>query len=1092
MPPTAITAAQVIYTNVEVEQSPTGNRGFQTVFYTTDRISREILETEIEPALQYFPRSNFGPKDSPAELLFFTLSTGQVVVGQITPLLTEVDKFNRKKMLFAHVLVFDGPEFRRVLDNNPFAVIDANPFARSYDDLMAAGHVIPTKINIPSTTVTAAISDTESDLRNLPRQLCTVEGLRTLLLMASAAATPKREADCLQIRGNPVVFLDFMRMLFALVPPAFRTACSFDTSYVSDTGQAKTAMARRWANGVGEGQKIKDDSAIIIDLQNGTAELDGTRFQPLTPFEQWFAEVSRQTDFVLNPQTIPRVHAASSLQELLWGQIDSLPCDVDDELFRGFLAVNSEYIRRLLQKNFAKYPGAGFAEELTAHALNWVGAAGPSALSNVPRRFSDDRICEWLVPRLEGHPTRKLNSEEVTALGQVAKSLKTRSGKLSANERLVCIVFHRWAHNPEELKQLLTTDSEDQFVRHAKWLLLSLSTKISRWAYLRQAMGLFFGFGAEEQGTVSLEILRALTCDGPDVKNIGSHHVLDVGFRRKVTLELMWKMFRGPSASKSERTPRPVEDRVQELHEAERDRPQGRETGRPGNVAPAAVLYSGQIFVSQRLPQLSKQQTEFLLDSFEAMRGSQGSQIAFFKWGAHVVIVLTQADSSIPCGWMWLLGAQTFAEYENNPFVFLRSQPALADFLEPLLSGSPEDLPLISKQLPAIQRFLLLISQRRKVGIRGTGPTVARTLEQVFAFVPVAARLSCTFFTGCLPEKSPFDTWLTGCQAESEQNTPVYDPMTFVMKGFPDIKPTNPYEVCMKGAPRHKLWDDIWPREQNVFDWFDVLSRLKQHDQHAAVADQISTDQTMREGEVEANADVPVSIGIAFLELNGIHKTLLHIVEEDFGSHLANVLSPSLRTWSEQNVYRALKSLHTGVSPSVMLQLAAETLNSTMTAVPGPELLGDLKELSARTAGDNARDAVWLRLMLAAFNRDWGKLSFLIEKLEPRDDGDELFRTLSQKLLTLFPSAEWEFICDAETDFGSVVGVQVNLPNNKSKPDSESVQLLGSLFGVRNLEDITTKPEETQLELDVDGRFWPSLAACLQRSLESSKVRPDA
>ena len=101
-----ISAAQVVFTNVEAEQSPTGHRGFQTVFYTTDRIDKKVLESEIEPAIQYFPREAYDTEDSPSEFLFFLISTGQVVVGKITPLLTEVDKFNRSKMLFAHLLVF--------------------------------------------------------------------------------------------------------------------------------------------------------------------------------------------------------------------------------------------------------------------------------------------------------------------------------------------------------------------------------------------------------------------------------------------------------------------------------------------------------------------------------------------------------------------------------------------------------------------------------------------------------------------------------------------------------------------------------------------------------------------------------------------------------------------------------------------------------------------------------------------------------------------------------------------------------------------------------------------------------------------------
>ena len=96
-------AAQVIFSNVEVDESPRRKSGFHTVFLTQPELSWEMVQQEIEPSLQYYPRA--GVKDvpdaeKPHEHVFFTTSTGLIALACIFPLFDEMDRFNRPKMLF--------------------------------------------------------------------------------------------------------------------------------------------------------------------------------------------------------------------------------------------------------------------------------------------------------------------------------------------------------------------------------------------------------------------------------------------------------------------------------------------------------------------------------------------------------------------------------------------------------------------------------------------------------------------------------------------------------------------------------------------------------------------------------------------------------------------------------------------------------------------------------------------------------------------------------------------------------------------------------------------------------------------------------
>lgn len=1093
---TTISAAQVVFTNVEAEQSPTGHRGFQTVFYTTNRIDKKVLENEIEPAIQYFPRNAYDPETSPSEFLFFVLSTGQVVVGRITPLLTEVDKFNRSKMLFAHLLVFERTEFRTYLNNDPFAVFDADPFYESYDQAVEKTGARSGAYEFPPMELPTISSKDRFKPDALPDGFRSTTICKNLLLIASAAATPKRETFRLQVRGNPTVFMDFLKGVFRLIPPAFRTSCTFDTAYISDSGKMKAASVRRWAVGIGDGQKLKDETTIPVDLNSGQSRLEGVQLPPVTPFENWLTNVTKR-DLCFSDEEVDRIHSASLLQELTWGQISEPAHHIDDVVFRQFLKVNEEYILALLRKNFSRFPGPELANTLADCALAWIAKNGPSALPSVPRQFSADMICGWLIPQFEKQPTHRPDEKELAAISAVVQSLKATKKPFTTNERQLGIYFCRWNRDLQGLEEWILNSSESEFERHAEWILRSLDGKISKWSYFRKKFGLFFGFGTDGNATGDTGILRTLTGEAPNSDSRNSDKYLDAGYRRKTVLRLMWKLSVSKTASKKNGAHR----RLESNNESDASDLQQVPTGtshrsRQREVLPIAVLYEDNIIVSQRMQQLNDSQTAFLRDVMLGLCDGGGQQVAFLAWGHSFVVALVDGESRIPSGWLWLLREEQLAEYDNNPFEFLKCQPALAEFAADLLSRSEDGRFELSIPLPAVQRLLLLASRQHALAVRGTGPTVAQELEQLFSLLPIAVRPSCTFSTCRVPDESSFSVWLQGCSSEAVPPIPIYDPQNSIIAPFPNISARTPYEVCVIRAPQHAEWNEIWPSRQEIFNDFYLLSELLQPQRDTGAKQLLKRWTDADEGR-ETDSVFSTVLRV-FAELNKQEIRESDAKFRDHEEYFKNRIQRMLSRINYSEEYSRIIAVevaeyimtHFPVSiqllwnldTSAIVQLMVENWTTGVSGIPEDSKLNAFHNVNARTVGDHSANALLLRMFLSAFDRDWNKLSFLVSSLERRDDCDDLFHTLARSLCHMFPPADCEFVCDPEGDTHAVVGVEIDLMNAGSKL-SESGQMICSLFGARSIQDVTDGRVEQELEPGITGRFWPDLFGFLLDSL---------
>ena len=414
-------ASQVIFTNVEEADSPRRKRGFQTVFLTQPELSWEMVLHEIEPSLQYYPRAGFASipdAEKPREHVFFTTSTGLIALACISPLLDEMDRFNRPKMLFAHVLLFDADDFAAQFGNDPFLVFEQHHFFPSFAEVSDSGmtrddgHIDQVKVSVDvdrNRQVSPAFAQLEQDNNQV----------FLTHLLASRAASPRRRRFSLQFDGPAGSMYSFLRSLFPFLPISLRTAWSFDTLFVGSTGESKQTESPQWANGVEPGQMLKQKNSQVIsfNMVTGAFEFAVESFQPESPFESWLVHWMEGFQDVPINQTL---QDAFNLQQVCWGRTipDWAMSTTSPDIFEMFFEANHDYLKRMLTKNLSKYPGGGLEDSLIHSAITWIENEGAEGLRYIPRKLPKIRLCQWLLNKTRNREYRE--STEIEAIQQFA------------------------------------------------------------------------------------------------------------------------------------------------------------------------------------------------------------------------------------------------------------------------------------------------------------------------------------------------------------------------------------------------------------------------------------------------------------------------------------------------------------------------------------------------------------------------------------------------------------------------------------------------------------------------------------------------
>lgn len=262
-----LTAAQLVFGNVEREQSPNRTGGFQTIFYTHERLTQAEIE-QIEPRLFYLPGDQ-----NPIKRVFFWLPTGKYVLGQITPVL-ERDRFGRTGRYLAHCLVFEAAEFDAA--GAPVAAVFRQ--ATFLSDLATAlsagdlttGHIPPIAIHL-----------TESDMSPVSEAIAgwAQTELKKLWLLALQADRLTAALLAVEIIGTQTEIESTIDVALACVPPQLVKHCSFDTWFRG--GNPVATLYWAVAGGIPAARR-----AATVDAAHHTVSIDSP-LAPRNAFERW-------------------------------------------------------------------------------------------------------------------------------------------------------------------------------------------------------------------------------------------------------------------------------------------------------------------------------------------------------------------------------------------------------------------------------------------------------------------------------------------------------------------------------------------------------------------------------------------------------------------------------------------------------------------------------------------------------------------------------------------------------------------------------------------------------------------------------------
>lgn len=462
-----ILAAQLIYTHVEADQSPSKRRGYQTLFYTHETLNEAEVQ-EIEERLVY------PEKEQQTKRVFFRTSTGKFTLAQCVSL-PDTDKFGRSGRYFAHALVFSPETFAQV-GNDPFTVFCHFPFWKTVEEARAAGEVATG--NMPPAHVSLALAAQASSLQDTVQPLPENEGkaalpsehrqLRALLLLAAQARRLVEERRALCLLGPADTAYKLLQRLFELLPPPLRALCSFDTLF-----EPRVSLNRLpyWAVGL-PSDKFCKPNLIRFDLrqQQFVVNVD---CKPASAFERWLDNALRCG----LPDVARHAVSAYELGEWLDGRSPKVPtlAKIDNELFQTFTKLDPSPLENLVRVRLAQQTGDALGRRVFAQAWNWVKQQGIGGLQHLDQGFEATQLASWITSVYDD-PAQRPSPQELQDL--------ERFVRCHEHERLR-LIYLRWARQWQELAAALWQLGDENFRRFANWALGTIKMEVE-WRIMQQ------------------------------------------------------------------------------------------------------------------------------------------------------------------------------------------------------------------------------------------------------------------------------------------------------------------------------------------------------------------------------------------------------------------------------------------------------------------------------------------------------------------------------------------------------------------------------------------------------------------------------
>ena len=213
-----ISAAQHVSATLTSKQSPRGEAGYQTLYFTRELLTQDEVSV-IERMVQYSSVRERRPKWQS-----YRLSARRHVISRIVPI-RERDDAGRGGRYFTHSIVCDLPDEQQ-FDVSLLCLLRPQKFLSSLDDLLASGGMRTGQA--PTLMVEVGGAPIEDVLDHL-REWSGEELNRLYMLMSD----PRRlieQGQHVALIGSDEQIVEALRVAFLVAPLSVLKFCSFDTN----------------------------------------------------------------------------------------------------------------------------------------------------------------------------------------------------------------------------------------------------------------------------------------------------------------------------------------------------------------------------------------------------------------------------------------------------------------------------------------------------------------------------------------------------------------------------------------------------------------------------------------------------------------------------------------------------------------------------------------------------------------------------------------------------------------------------------------------------------------------------------------------
>ncbi len=400
-----IKAAQHIFTNVEKEDSPRKERGFQTLYYSMEYLTED--EKMILEEHAYFWAT---PKNQ-----FYMLGEKAVVANVIS--LKGSDKYGGEGLYISHGLILEPAEFIKI-QNNPMLLFHYSYelFCKSIDSALArgdfdTGNIDPVDINIPEDALQKFGKTTASRLYFWKQ-----EEVRKLAALSVRAGEMTEERKSLAVVGEQKDIEDVLRYIFFLLPPDLSLNCSYDTNYYNP----RIRLPYSWCGGFYEDQTPRSDAFVIIE--NGIISTEES-ILPESPYLNWLLECIDKRDYKTvqeNKALIYGLEKSLGDSELFREKVK----DISPDLLSEFLKCNKPVFQRKLRESLEKTLGKELGEKSVPFLMDKISGRQEEMLQMVSGDIDLRRALESVVEMLSQPPSQIPDEQMLYELKELCKKTK--------------------------------------------------------------------------------------------------------------------------------------------------------------------------------------------------------------------------------------------------------------------------------------------------------------------------------------------------------------------------------------------------------------------------------------------------------------------------------------------------------------------------------------------------------------------------------------------------------------------------------------------------------------------------------------------